>query len=85
MNEKLLEDALQGIALRNVSVRVEGRPGHWVAEVSSPDFAARSEFDRQQIVWEQLQRTLSDDQRLQVEFVVAIAPGEDGSDSAKLD
>lgn len=83
MNEKILEDALRGVSLRDVAVRVEGRPGHWVAEISSPDFAGRDESERQRIVWEQLQRALSDDQRVQVEFVVTVAPGEQDGDSAK--
>ena len=83
MNKKLLEDALRGVPLSEASVRVEGRPGHWVAEVSSPDFATQDESERQRIVWEHLQGALSDDQRAQVEFVVTIAPGEEGTDPAK--
>jgi acid stress-induced BolA-like protein IbaG/YrbA len=83
MNAKLLEDALRGVPLRDVKVRVEGRPGHWVAEVISPDFAAQEESERQRTVWEQLQRELSDEQCVQVEFVFTFAPGEDGADTAK--
>lgn len=83
MNEKILEEALRRIPLQVSSVRVEGRPGHWVAELSSPDFSTKDETERQRLVWEHLQLELSDEQREQVEFVVAIAPGEGAGEGSK--
>lgn len=78
MTDKELEKMLQALPLSDVSVRVEGRPGHLVAEVSSPDFAGQEEAERQQKVWEYLVSNLSDDQRVKVEFVFTLAPEETG-------
>ncbi len=71
-----LERTLQQLPLRNVAVRVEGRPGHLVALVSSPDFVEQDEAVRQQKVWEHLVDTLTDDQRVDVEFVFTLTPEE---------
>ena len=71
-----LERTLQQLPLRELSVRVEGRPGHLVAEVSSPDFREQNEAVRQQKVWEFLVNTLTDEQRDQVEFVFTVTPEE---------
>jgi acid stress-induced BolA-like protein IbaG/YrbA len=76
MTDKDLERTLRQLPLRDVSVRVEGRPGHLVAEVSSPDFTGQDEAVRQQKVWEYLVNTLTDDQRVEVEFVFTRAPEE---------
>jgi acid stress-induced BolA-like protein IbaG/YrbA len=71
-----LERTLQQLPLRELSVRVEGRPGHLVAEVASPDFREQDEALRQQQVWEFLVNTLTDEERDQVEFVFTLAPEE---------
>lgn len=71
-----LERTLQQLALRDLSVRVEGRPGHLVAEVSSPDFVGVDEMMRQQKVWEHLVNALTDDERVEVEFVFTLTPEE---------
>ncbi len=67
---------MRQLPLRNPAVRVEGRPGHLVAEVSSPDFSGQDEAVRQQNVWEHLVNTLTDDQRVEVEFVFTLTPEE---------
>ena len=76
MTPNELERTLQNLPVRDITVRVEGRPGHLVAEVSSPDFAGQDEAARQQQVWEYLVNTLSDDERVEVEFVFTRTPDE---------
>jgi acid stress-induced BolA-like protein IbaG/YrbA len=76
MTDKDLEQTLKQLPLRDVSVRVEGRAGHLVAEVSSPEFTGEDEAARQQKVWEYLMNTLTDDQRVEVEFVFTLTPEE---------
>lgn len=76
MTDKDLQQTLQRLPLRDVCVRVEGRPGHLVAEVSSPDFTGQDEAVRQQKVWEYLVGELTDDQRVEVEFVFTMSPEE---------
>ena len=71
-----LEQTLSQLGLSKLSVRVEGRPGHLVAEVSSPEFSEQDEAARQQKVWEFLVDTLTDEQRNQVEFVFTVTPAE---------
>lgn len=71
-----LEETLQRLNLRDIRVRVEGRPGHLVAEVSSPDFDNQDESARQQRVWEHLIQALSDEERVEVEFVFTRTPEE---------
>lgn len=76
MTDKDLERTLKQLPLRELAVRVEGRPGHLVAEVSSPDFTGQDEAVRQQNVWEHLVNTLTDDQRVEVELVFTLTPEE---------
>ena len=76
MTNKELEQTLRDLALREISVKVEGRPGHLVAVVSSPDFADQDEAERQQRVWKHLIERLTDDQRVNVEFVFTLTPEE---------
>lgn len=76
MTAQDLERTLRQLDLRDLSVHVEGGPGHLVAEVSSPDFVGQDETMRQQKVWEHLVNTLTDDQRVQVEFVFTLTPEE---------
>lgn len=64
---------LQRVPLAGVSVRVEGRPGHYFAEVTSPDFSDMDEAARQELVWRHLMETLSDDDRVEVEFVFTLS------------
>ena len=71
-----LERMLQQLPLREFSVSVEGRPGHLVAEVCSPEFRAQDEAVRQQTAWEFLVETLTDEQRDEVEFVFTVTPEE---------
>lgn len=76
MTEQELKDTLQKLPLSKVSVRIEGRPGHLVAQVVSPEFQDQDEAVRQQKVWEFLMNELTDDQRVQVEFVFTLTPEE---------
>jgi acid stress-induced BolA-like protein IbaG/YrbA len=76
MNDEILESTLRSLPVNVEQVKIEGRPGHWVAEVVSPDFAALEEVDRQNMVWGHLIEKLTDSQRMQVEFVFTMAPGE---------
>ncbi|MFO0602097.1 MAG: hypothetical protein U0324_02930 [Polyangiales bacterium] len=76
MTEQELKDTLQKLPLRVASVRIEGRPGHLVAQVVSPDFKDQDESVRQQTIWEFLMSELTDDQRVQVEFVFTFTPEE---------
>jgi acid stress-induced BolA-like protein IbaG/YrbA len=76
MTDKDLEQKLRQLPLSEISVRVEGRPGHLVAEVCSPEFRAQGEAVRQQTVWEFLLEILTDEQRNQVEFVFTVTPEE---------
>jgi acid stress-induced BolA-like protein IbaG/YrbA len=71
-----LQETLQHLNLRDMRIRVEGRPGHLVAEISSPDFNNQDESARQQTVWEYLIRALSDEDRVEVEFVFTRTPEE---------
>jgi acid stress-induced BolA-like protein IbaG/YrbA len=71
-----LEKTLRDLALHEISVQVQGRPGHLVATVSSPDFATLDEAKRQERVWEHLIEHLTDDQRVEVEFVFTLTPEE---------
>jgi acid stress-induced BolA-like protein IbaG/YrbA len=76
MTDEDLKTTLQQLPLSELSVRVEGHPGHLVAEVCSPDFRGQDEFARQQTVWELLVNNLTDEQRNQVEFVFTVSPEE---------
>jgi acid stress-induced BolA-like protein IbaG/YrbA len=76
MTNEDLERTLKQLPLTDVVVRIEGRPGHLVAEVSSPDFSGKDESVRQQDVWEHLVNTLTDEQRVEVEFVFTLTPEE---------
>ncbi len=76
MTHDELERTPRNLPVRDISVRVEGRPGHLVAEVSSPDFAGQDEAVRQQQVWEHLVNTLTDDERVEVELVFTSTPKE---------
>lgn len=71
-----LARTLRALPVRDVRVRVEGSPGHLVAEVCSPDFAEMDDARRQQAIWGHLMDTLTDDQRVAVEFVFALSPEE---------
>lgn len=80
MTDQELKQTLESLPFTSLDVRVEGRPGHLVAEVSSPDFEDQDEEVRQQKVWEHLVNKLSDEQRAEVEFVFTLAPGESEAD-----
>lgn len=47
MTDRELEGTLKQLPLRELAVRVQGRPGHVVAEVSSPDFSGQDKGMRQ--------------------------------------
>jgi acid stress-induced BolA-like protein IbaG/YrbA len=76
MTAEELEPTLKALPLRSMSVNVEGRPGHLVAIVSSPDFEPQDEAARQQMVWRHLIEKVSDEERAQVEFVFTLTPDE---------
>jgi acid stress-induced BolA-like protein IbaG/YrbA len=76
MTAEELERTLRKLPLQNMSVDMEGRPGHLVAVVSSPDFEQHEEAARQQMVWRHLIETLSDEERAEVEFVFTLTPDE---------
>lgn len=71
-----LERTLRALSLRDISVRVDGNPGHLVAVVASPEFDGQEEFVRQQRVWGHLMNELTDEQRVEVEFVFTLTPDE---------
>jgi acid stress-induced BolA-like protein IbaG/YrbA len=76
MNDQILESTLRTLPVKVDKVTIEGRPGHWVAQVISPDFAKLDEAERQSMVWGHLLDNLTDSQRMQVEFVFTVAPGD---------
>ena len=76
MNEQILENVLRSLPVAIDEVTVEGRPGHWVAQISSREFVNVDQSERQRIVWEHLLEKLSDDERVEVEFVFTTAPGD---------
>jgi acid stress-induced BolA-like protein IbaG/YrbA len=76
MTAQELEQTLRTLPLSDVHVDVEGRPGHLVAVVTSPDFDTQDEGLRQQTVWEHLITRVPDDERVEVEFVFTLTPQE---------
>jgi acid stress-induced BolA-like protein IbaG/YrbA len=76
MTAEELEQTLRDLGLHEMEVKVEGRPGHLVAVVSSPDFKDKDEAARQQQVWEYLLRRIPDQERVEVEFVFTLTPEE---------
>ena len=76
MTAEELERTLRDLRLPDMDVRVEGRPGHLVAVVSSPDFNQQDQGARQQRVWEHLIQAVPDEERVDVEFVFTLTPDE---------
>lgn len=76
MTHEELKQTLEGLGLEGMEVTVDGRPGHLVAVVQSPVFTNMEEHARQLIIWEYLLRKLTDEQRIEVEFVFTDAPGD---------
>ena len=76
MTAQELAQTLQALPLADVHVDVEGRPGHLVAVVTSPDFDTQDEGRRQQTVWQHLLAAVPDHERVDVEFVFTLSPQE---------
>lgn len=76
MTENELEKALNRLPLSKLSVIIEGRPGRWVAVVSTPDFGAMEDHKRQELVWEHLLRSFAETEVVEVEFIFTLTPDE---------
>lgn len=77
MTKSELEKTLLEMGLKDMTVRVEGEPRHWVAVVTSPEWADDTDGRRQERVWEQLLRVYGDFVGAEVEFVFTLTPDEE--------
>lgn len=64
-----LKEVLGKLNLRDATITIEGGPGHLVASVVSPDFAAMDDGERQRRAWALLLQELSEFEQNEVEFV----------------
>lgn len=71
-----LRVVLEKLGLADVQIRIDGRSGHFVASVVSPDFAAVHDVDRQGRIWGGLMANLTEYEQGEVEFVFTSTPAE---------
>lgn len=74
--EKKVADTLHGLELESPEIDVYTSGGSIFATVVSGSFTNMDEAERQNQVWTALRGSLTDDERVAIEFVFTIAPEE---------
>jgi acid stress-induced BolA-like protein IbaG/YrbA len=69
--------ALRDLDLENATIDARGVDRSIFATVVSSSFAGMDEAERQRMVWRALREHLTDQERVVVEFVFTVAPGEE--------
>ena len=76
--QRLMQALRDELDARGGSERVEGTHRHRFT-VISPRFTGMGQLDRQDLVWEVINRTLTDEEILQITVVLPFAPDEVGN------